>query len=307
MAKFCTWCGAPLEPGARFCGECGGRILETVTVDGSKAVEASDALRGFGIVDGKELPADATLRLDRDSVVVPTDNEQKRFSLDSAKKRRNVAFIVIGIIIAVLLVVVVVLGTMYLNGKQSGSSEPLQVASTDQSSGENTEQVPQPSSTSESEQATIDDKVSSELTEGQAYDFLSEAYEKLDTYDERIGTCVEDFNADFLVSSMDTRNASKEFADKVLSDLTSDLASLESAKIPSGSSYVEQAEKVMELYECQIGRVSALTNAWALDVTFETPSEHKAEILAKYTEGDAKTYLSRYDELYSQAEPTQAS
>lgn len=76
---------------------------------------------------------------------------------------------------------------------------------------------------------------------------------------------------------MDTRNASKEFADKVLSDLTSDLASLESAKIPSGSSYVEQAEKVMELYECQIGRVSALTNAWALDVTFETPSEHKAE------------------------------
>ena len=270
-------------------------------------MEASDALRGFGIVDGKELPADATLRLDRDSVVVPTDNEQKRFSLDSAKKRRNVAFIVIGIIIAVLLVVVVVLGTMYMNSKQSGSSEPLQVASTDQSSGENAEQAPQPSSTSEPEQATIDDKVSSELTEEQAYDFLSEAYEKLDTYDERIGTCVEDFNADFLVSSMDTRNASKEFADKVLSDLTSDLASLESAKIPSGSSYVEQAEKVMELYECQIGRVSALTNAWALDVTFETPSEHKAEILAKYTEGDAKTYLSRYDELYSQAEPTQAS
>ena len=87
MAKFCTWCGAPLEPGARFCGECGGRILETVTVDGSKAVEASDALRGFGIVDGKELPADATLRLDRDSVVVPTDNEQKRFP--STARRRD--------------------------------------------------------------------------------------------------------------------------------------------------------------------------------------------------------------------------
>ena len=115
IAKFCTWCGAPLGARCALLQRSGGRILETVTVDGSKAVEASDALRGFGIVDGKELPADATLRLDRDSVVVPTDNEQKRFSLDSAKKRRNVAFIVIGIIIAVLLVVVVVLGTMYMN------------------------------------------------------------------------------------------------------------------------------------------------------------------------------------------------
>lgn len=307
MAKFCTWCGAPLEPGARFCGECGGRILETVTVDGSKAPEAPGSLRGLDIVDGKELPADATLRLDRDSVVVPTDNEQKRFSLDSAKKKRNVAFIVIGVIIAVLLVVVVVLGTMYLNGKQSGESEPMQVAGVDQQADENAEQTPEASSSPEPEQQKIEDKVSSELSEDQAYDLLSEAYEKLDVYDERIGTCVSDFNANFLAKSMETRNASKDSADKVLSDLQSDLESLKTAKIPSGSAYVEQAQEVVELYECQIGRVSALTNAWALDVTFDVPSEHKEEILAKYTEGKAKTHLARYDELYSQAEPAQAS
>ena len=95
MAKFCTWCGAPLEPGARFCGECGGRILETVMVDGSK--KGVDELSGFDIVDGRKLPADATLRLDRDSVVVPTDTAPKRFSLDSVKKRRRPLLIVAGI------------------------------------------------------------------------------------------------------------------------------------------------------------------------------------------------------------------
>ena len=121
MAKFCTWCGAPLEPGARFCGECGGRILETVMIDGTK--NQDDTLSGFDIVDGRQLPADATLRLDRDSVVVNTDNKQKRFSLDSAKRPRKTILIAAGVAIVLLLAAAGGLAAAYLGGWGGGQDK----------------------------------------------------------------------------------------------------------------------------------------------------------------------------------------
>ena len=125
----------------------------------------------------------------------------------------------------------------------------------------------------------IEDKSQVKLTEAEIFNSLDAAYGKLSVYDERIATCVEEFNANFLANSMDARTASKEFADKVLSDLQEDLKGLEAMHIPQQSAYAEQAAAVVELYECQIGRVSAMTNAWALDVTFGKPSEHKDESL----------------------------
>ncbi|MDO5357805.1 MAG: zinc ribbon domain-containing protein [Slackia faecicanis] len=319
MAKFCTWCGAPLEPGARFCGECGGRILETVMVDGTK--KQVDTLSGFDIVDGRQLPADATLRLDRDSVVVNTDNKQKRFSLDSAKRPRKTALIAAATVIVLLLAAAGVLAAAYFGGWGGDQQkEPIAVSGVD-------DKAPAPEASQqdaasdldkdsaeapdkaqdESSSAKIDDKSQVKLTEAEIFNSLDAAYGKLSSYDERIGTCVEEFNANFLANSMPTRTASKEFADKVLADLQNDLKGIEAMHIPSQSAYAEQAQTVIELYECQVGRVSALTNAWALDVTFEKPSEHKDEILATYTQGKAKSHLDRYDELYDAAKPEKVS
>ena len=314
MAKFCTWCGAPLEPGARFCGECGGRILETVMVDGSK--KGVDELSGFDIVDGRKLPADATLRLDRDSVVVPTDTAPKRFSLDSVKKRRRPLLIVAGIA-AVALVAGVLFASAYLNGWILQETPPASQA----------EEPPAPASpssydrgagaaTSEKSDAAatpIKDKEDAKPTEGEVFYTIDAAYDKLSVYEERIGGdggLVEDFNASFLASSMDVRTRAKETADKVLADLQKDLDALNAVEIPSGSAYAEQREAVAKLYGYQIGRVSGLTEAWALDVTFERPSEHKDEILAVYTEKSSdgsRKYLSMYDELYEAAKPTERS
>lgn len=319
MAKFCTWCGAPLEPGARFCGECGGRILETVMIDGTKSQD--DTLSGFDIVDGRQLPADATLRLDRDSVVVNTDNKQKRFSLDSAKRPRKTALIAAGVVIALLFVAAGGLAAVYFGGWGGGQDkEPIAVSgvddkapaeepskSDDSFSGSGKDPAEGSQAESDASSAKIDDKSQVKLTEAEIFNSLDAAYGKLSVYDDRIATCVEEFNANFLTNSMDARTASKEFADKVLSDLQEDLKGLEAMHIPPQSAYAEQAKAVAELYECQIGRVSAMTNAWALDVTFEKPSAHKDEILAVYTQGKAKEHLARFDELYDASKPSKAS
>lgn len=313
MARFCTWCGAPLEPGARFCGECGGRILETVTIDGSK--KAVDELSGFDIVDGRKLPADATLRLDRDSVVVPTDTAPKRFSLDSVKKRRKPVLIVLGVVLALSLAAAALFAAAHFGGWSLPGASPVSEnePTPAPAPSSETQKDPAPSVESDAPAAAIKDKEDVKLTEGQIFDEVDAAYGKLSVYEERIGGeggLVEDFNASFLANSMDARTSAKATADKVLDDLKKDLEAIESIEIPAESAYGGQRDSVAKLYEYQIGRVSALTEAWALDVTFEKPSEHKEEILAVYTEKSSdgsRKYLSMYDELYETAKPTERS
>ena len=116
---------------------------------------------------------------------------------------------------------------------------------------------------------------------------------------------MEDFNSQFLAKSLESRTACKT-ADKVLSDLQADLDELNTLEIPTSSAYASQLADIVKLYEYQIGRVTALTEAWALDVTFETPSEHKDEILSTYSSGARSSegsYLDLYDELYRRRNP----
>ena len=65
MAKYCSWCGEPLEPGARYCAECGARVLESVRVTGKGD---SDPMRGLDIVGGNPIPASKTTKLDLDTL-----------------------------------------------------------------------------------------------------------------------------------------------------------------------------------------------------------------------------------------------
>ncbi len=309
MPKYCTWCGAPLEPGARFCGECGGRILETIMIDGSKGTQTE--MSGFDIVDGRKMPADATLRMDLDSVVVPTDSEPKRFALDSQKKKRNVVLIVLGIVVAVLAIVAAVLAATYFGVfDQPEQAQPEAVTTTEESDEPSSDAS---SNTAETTATTELEEEPVALTNAEIYEALSAAYEKLDVYDDRIGGdggLVEDFNSQFLAKSLESRTACKETADKVLSDLQADLDELNALETPTSSAYASQLADIVKLYEYQIGRVTALTEAWALDVTFETPSEHKDEILSTYSSGARSSegsYLDLYDELYPEAKPTKIS
>ena len=256
----------PWSPARGFAENAAAAFLETVMIDGTK--NQDDTLSGFDIVDGRQLPADATLRLDRDSVVVNTDNKQKRFSLDSAKRPRKTALIAAGVVIALLLVAAGGLAAVYFGGWGGGQDkEPIAVSGVDdkapaeepsKSDDPSSEPGKDPAEGSQTESdapsAKIDDKSQVKLTEAEIFNSLDAAYGKLSVYDDRIATCVEEFNANFLANSMDARAPlPKKIADKVLSDLQEDLKGLEAVHIPPQSAYAEQAKAVAELYECQIG------------------------------------------------------
>ena len=297
MAKFCSWCGTALEPGARYCNECGARVMESVMVDGSR--DAVDKMRGFDIVDGEELAADATVKLDRsimasDTVVVPSDTEQKKFSLDTPQAKRKAGLVVL-CMVGVLLIALVAFGAFHFGANQGETASPIEVVGVEGSD-------PETKQEKESEPAKEEPPA---LTDADVYSALNSAYKKLEGkggFSDRIGVLIDDFNTYFLDPDMTARSKAKDKADEVMADLEEGKKALESLELPANSVYAEDLATIVKLYEYQIGNLKSLTDAWALDVTFDKPVQHQDEILAELSkdyEGGVSSYLIQYDELYA--------
>ena len=318
MANFCSWCGSPLEPGARYCPECGARVLESVKVDSS--ADAVNPMRGFDIVDGEAIPADKTAKLDRerdpsdtDTLVLPTDNAQKRFTLEGAPKKSRTALIVcIALIVVLAAVVAVLVAAQVMGGAQS--TEPVQATqlqedSDAQNGDQGSDQAESQNDASNASQAVVQEPEREEMSDDEVFAALDGAYDRLTGYNERIGDCVSDFNNLFLVRPWTIALRQKR-ADTLLSDLEQELTDLEDLRIEASSPYADDAAGVIELYGCQMGRVQSLVDAWEVDVKYDVPSQHEDEILevlARNNEGGTNKYLTRYDELYPSAQPQRES
>lgn len=250
-----------------------------------------------------------------DTLVLPSDAQPKHFGLDRPdlkERKRKRIFIALCCVIAVFVIAACVLAYVRFGG-QSGQKSARQQVQTQQ-------QAPAASSeeNEKSETKADDDaaKASAEAealareqstpTEEQIFQTLSSEYSALDGYSNRIVSCVDDFNSWYIARDMNKRQASQATAEKVKSDLEAAKAEIENLKVSNSSPYAADAANLIELYECQIGRITSLTDAWAVSVQYEVPSEHQDEILAALSAnyvGGNNPYLERYDELYPSSKP----
>ena len=250
-----------------------------------------------------------------DTLVLPSDAQPKHFGLDRPdlkERKRKRIFIALCCVIAVLVIAACVLAYVRFGG-QAGQEASQQQSQTQQ-------EVPAASSeeNEKSETKADDDaaKASAEAealareqstpTEEQIFQTLSSEYSALDGYSNRIVSCVDDFNSWYIARDMNKRQASQATAEKVKSDLEAAKAEIENLKVSNSSPYAADAANLIELYDCQIGRITSLTDAWAVSVQYEVPSEHQDEILAALSAnyvGGNNPYLERYDELYPSSKP----
>lgn len=251
-----------------------------------------------------------------DTLVLPSDAQPKHFGLDRPdlkKRKRKRIFIVLCCVIAVLVIAACVLAYVRFGG-QAGQNASQQQSQT-------LHEAPAASSSEENEkpETKADDdaaKASAEAealareqstpTEEQIFQTLSSEYSALDGYSNRIVSCVDDFNSWYIARDMNKRQASQATAEKVKSDLEAAKAEIENLKVSNSSPYAADAANLIELYDCQIGRITSLTDAWAVSVQYEVPSEHQDEILAALSAnyvGGNNPYLERYDELYPSSKP----
>lgn len=250
-----------------------------------------------------------------DTLVLPSDVQPKHFGLDrpdlKARKRKRI-FIALCCVIAVLVIAACVLAYVRFGG-QAGQDAPQQQPQTQQqapaaSSEEN--EKPETKAGDDAAKASAEAEAlareQSTPTEEQIFQTLSSEYSALDGYSNRIVSCVDDFNSWYIARDMNKRQASQATAEKVKSDLEAAKAEIENLKVSNSSPYAADAANLIELYDCQIGRITSLTDAWAVSVQYEVPSEHQDEILAALSAnyvGGNNPYLERYDELYPSSKP----
>ena len=250
-----------------------------------------------------------------DTLVLPSDAQPKHFGLDRPdlqERKRKCIFIALCCVIAVLVIAACVLAYVRFGGQTGQEGDQQQPQAQQQAPAASSEE-------SEKSEAKADDeaaKASAEAealareqstpTEEQIFQTLSSEYSALDGYSNRIVSCVDDFNSWYIARDMNKRQASQATAEKVKSDLEAAKVEIESLKISSSSPYATDAANLIELYDCQIGRITSLTDAWAVSVQYEVPSEHQDEILAALSAnyvGGNNPYLERYDELYPSSKP----
>ena len=250
-----------------------------------------------------------------DTLVMPSDAQPKHFGLDRPdlrERKRKRILIALCCVIAILVIAACVLAYVRFGG-QAGQDASQQQAQTQQqapaaSSEEN--EKPETKADDDAAKASADAEAlareQSTPTEEQIFQTLSSEYSALDGYSNRIVSCVDDFNSWYIARDMNKRQASQATAEKVKNDLEAAKAEIENLKVSSNSPYAADAANLIELYDCQIGRITSLTDAWAVSVQYEVPSEHQDEILAALSAnyvGGNNPYLERYDELYPSSKP----
>ena len=250
-----------------------------------------------------------------DTLVLPSDAQPKHFGLDRPdlrERKRKRIFIALCCVIAVLVIAACVLVYVRFGG-QAGQDASQQQSQTQQEApaasseeGEKSETKADDDAAKASAEAEALAREKSTPTEEQIFQTLSSEYSALDGYSNRIVSCVDDFNSWYITRDMNKRQASQATAEKVKSDLEAAKAEIENLKVSNSSPYATDAANLIELYDCQIGRITSLTDAWAVSVQYEVPSEHQDEILAALSAnyvGGNNPYLERYDELYPSSKP----
>lgn len=250
-----------------------------------------------------------------DTLVLPSDAQPKHFGLDrpdlKARKRKRI-FIALCCVIAVLVIAACVLAYVRFGGQagqdasqqQPQTQQQAPVASSEENEKPETKAGDDAAKASAGAEALAREQ--STPTEEQIFQTLSSEYSALDGYSNRIVSCVDDFNSWYIARDMNKRQASQATAEKVKSDLEAAKAEIENLKVSNSSPYAADAANLIELYDCQIGRITSLTDAWAVSVQYEVPSEHQDEILAALSAnyvGGNNPYLERYDELYPSSKP----
>ena len=250
-----------------------------------------------------------------DTLVLPSDAQPKHFGLDRPdlqERKRKRIFIALCCVIAVLVIAACVLAYVRFGGQTGQEGDQQQPQAQQQAPAASSEESEKPEAKADDETAKASAEAEalareqSTPTEEQIFQTLSSEYSALDGYSNRIVSCVDDFNSWYIARDMNKRQASQATAEKVKSDLEAAKVEIESLKISNSSPYATDAANLIELYDCQIGRITSLTDAWAVSVQYEVPSEHQDEILAALSAnyvGGNNPHLERYDELYPSSKP----
>lgn len=309
--KFCTSCGAMLEPGQKFCTSCGaaiplnGKNRSTGAVPPAVSAEAPNFKPGntspMPVIDASYAAgntqvfksADETTRQYRQPCDASSFNSGSQDS-HSSKKPLVVLIAVLAVIVCAL--VGILFGVISSNANQGNSNDPVSSQSTSSEEGD-------VDSTTNSNPAN---EKSSSSSDKAVYDTLCGYYSRLGSYDDKIASSAKSFNANYLSKDMSKRSSCASSATSLQEEIEKDYSALKNISIPSDSQYASSYSAMLTCYYDCTQRIGAIVESWNNSLQYSDPTGHEDSIcepLSRDKSGDNNKYYTEFKKTYPSAKP----
>ncbi|MEC4176308.1 hypothetical protein VJ918_06145 [Adlercreutzia sp. R21] len=166
------------------------------------------------------------------------------------------------------------------------------------------------SSTTETDTRATTESAQSEpptdRAEAVVYDKLLVLYDDLGAFDQRISEAAQQFNENYLSLDYEARARYATEAEALLDDIYSSYNDLYSTTISPQSPNAVAYEALDTCYEDCVQRISVISEAWTISLSYEDPSAYRDEILAPIMRDNvngSNLYYTEFQETYPLAEP----
>lgn len=333
---FCEGCGARLVPGDRVCPKCGRPAPAILSTDTAASDLAAGRTASFPRLTREEIERQTAEREARIPRIEPVEAEpQNPFDPDATSSVQPEPKVetfeertpeledpyhsykrpwakIIGAAVGISLVIGIVyfvaadpLGMMpgfYSDFKQAASemypSRSAEVAETEE------EDADKPAQKEEEQ------KKSQLVSNEEAYQVLMRCYNTIGTFQDEIGTAVDDYNTGYVYSDFDARTSYSESAYELRDKAQDVIDELDELLLPEGSPYKEDLEHVRQLAEWMWTRADVLCESWDISLSHKTDvSSYEDEVLAPLRDRSSEVTEAQdgFDMNYGSWEPVEKS
>lgn len=324
MSRYCASCGKLLADDAKFCTSCG------APVEPSAASDSQPAFEQTGSLDTPQTKTDDPLAYRPDPAAGSASVETtQRIPVASGSPQQQpapayapvqsqapapkksgtgplVAIIVVLVAIIIALVVFFVIKP-FDNAATQTTAEVTKLHHDVDDDG--LKPLGDPNSLYDDDDDDEDD-VEATLSEQNLYRRLSEYYDLLEDLDSQVRGCAQNFNGNYLEEDRTTRQNLADVAERTEDTIEQYYDIVEDLDVPTSSKNYSSWKDIIALYDDLDHRIDAICDAWEISLKYAKPADHKNEIVAPLSRDNVagtndNKYRLDFEERYPGAKPVE--
>ena len=162
------------------------------------------------------------------------------------------------------------------------------------------------SSATSTQNAASTNATSASVDDSQIRTTLTSYYNDLSGFDTDIKNCANDFNSNYLSSSMSTRQNCYAVSGSTANDIHARYTALQQVSVPTTSAYHSTYQDILTCYDDLCHRIDVINESWTIDLQYSDPSSHQSEITAPISRDNVGTinkYKTDFDNRYPTCKP----
>lgn len=146
------------------------------------------------------------------------------------------------------------------------------------------------------------------VSEDEAFDTLVSTYDRLQSYNDRVYSCLQTYNGAIVVADRGQREAAAGIATSLLAEIEKEQHAIDALNIGRASDLYDDYVNVRRLLDDQYQRLAVIVESWEISLSYNNPYDHQDEILEPLrrdvSANGTNIYLDDFDETYWDSRPT---